>query len=79
MGTWNIDVKSIDFLINSFELLVGIPPFYDKNQNLMFSLIKESEVRFPKVIKISEEAKDFISKVTITSKITFSVSLRIQI
>jgi len=45
-----------------YELLIGLPPFYHVNQNVMFELITEGEVRFPKMIKISDEVKDLISK-----------------
>lgn len=43
--------------------MVGIPPFYHQNQNIMFQLIKEGEVKFPSKIEMSEEAKDFIKNV----------------
>lgn len=43
--------------------MIGIPPFYHQNQNMMFQLIRDSEVRFPNQIALSQEAKDFISKV----------------
>jgi len=46
-----------------YELMIGIPPFYHQNQNMMFQLIRDSEVRFPSQINLSPEAKDFISKV----------------
>lgn len=45
-----------------YELMIGIPPFYHQNQNMMFQLIRDSEVRFPSQINLSPEAKDFISK-----------------
>ena len=44
-------------------MLVGIPPFYHQNQNYMFQLIKEGEVRFPNQLKVSEKAQDLITKV----------------
>ena len=47
----------------SYEMLYGIPPFYNQNQNMMFQLIKDSEVRFPQKPETSLEAKDIISKV----------------
>ena len=43
--------------------MVGIPPFYHQNQNIMFQLIKEGEVKFPSKIEMTEEAKDFIKNV----------------
>lgn len=44
-------------------MLYGIPPFYNQNQNMMFQLIKDSEVRFPQKPETSFEAKDIILKV----------------
>lgn len=43
-----------------YEMLYGMPPFYNRNQNMMFQLISESEVRFPPNPQISPEAKDLI-------------------
>ncbi len=45
-------------------MLCGIPPFYNENIERMYELIKLSELRFPKKIKISSEAQDIISRVT---------------
>ena len=44
-----------------FEMLYGMPPFYNKNQNMMFQLIAESEIRFPPNPQISNEAKEVIT------------------
>lgn len=44
-------------------MLCGIPPFYNDNLERMYQLIKLSELRFPKKIKVSPEAQDLISKV----------------
>ena len=50
-----------------YEMLVGIPPFYNKNKNHMYFLIKSSQIRWPDKEKhgivISDEAKDLISRV----------------
>lgn len=44
-------------------MLVGLTPFYNHNQNIMYVLIKEGDIRFPdKVVKLSPEAKDLITK-----------------
>lgn len=43
-------------------MLCGIPPFYNENLERMYELIKLSELRFPKKIKISNEAQDIITK-----------------
>lgn len=49
-----------------YEILVGVPPFFHKNQYRMFFLIKESPCIFPDEkaygIKISEKGKDLIQK-----------------
>ena len=43
-------------------MLCGIPPFYNENTDRMYELIKHAELRFPKKIKISEDAQDLIYK-----------------
>jgi serum/glucocorticoid-regulated kinase 2 len=54
--------------ILTYEMIVGFPPFYTgSNNNLkMYELIKKKPVYFPDPqrhkIKMSEECKDFISK-----------------
>ncbi len=45
-----------------FEMLFGLPPFYSQNQNTMFQLIRDADVRFPTKPEISEEVKDLILK-----------------
>ena len=45
-----------------YEMLFGMPPFFCENVEKMFELITKSELRFPKKLKISEEAKDFLVK-----------------
>lgn len=45
-----------------FEMLFGIPPFYCDNNERMYQLIIHSELKFPKKITISDNAKDFIKK-----------------
>jgi serine/threonine protein kinase len=46
-----------------FEMLVGAPPFYQENRNLMYKAIMQDPVRFPD--HVSEVAKDFISKLLV--------------
>ena len=43
-------------------MLIGIPPFYHRNQELMFDLIKTSDIKFPSIISLTEECQDFIEK-----------------
>mmetsp|Transcript_25807 Transcript_25807/g.39668 ORF Transcript_25807/g.39668 Transcript_25807/m.39668 type:complete len:163 (-) Transcript_25807:28-516(-) len=49
-----------------YEMIIGIPPFYHRNQNQMYILIQQAPLRWPDPVKhgitISEEAKDLISK-----------------
>lgn len=44
-------------------MLCGLPPFYSENVERMYELIKIGELRFPKKIKVSDEAQDLIKKV----------------
>ena len=45
----NADWWSYGILI--YEMLFGIPPFFNDNNEKMFELILNSEVRFPKKLK----------------------------
>lgn len=48
-------------------MLIGIPPFYDKNRNKMFLNIEQSPIRWPDKDRhgfaISTEARDLILRV----------------
>ena len=44
-------------------MLIGIPPFYHRNQELMIDLIKTSDIKFPSFIQLSENCQDFMRKV----------------
>ena len=46
-------------------MLVGIPPFYNWEQNTqkMFNAIRDKEIAFSSKVVISTNAKDFITKV----------------
>ena len=48
-----------------FEMLCGIPPFYCDNTERMYDLITNAELRFPKRVQLSEEAKDLIKNLLI--------------
>jgi serum/glucocorticoid-regulated kinase 2 len=48
-----------------YEMLYGVSPFYSKNTEKMFDLITKSDLKFPKNIDTSEEAKDLIKKLLI--------------
>jgi serine/threonine protein kinase len=49
--------------ILTYELLFGFPPFYSKNQRVLMKIIKEGGLVFHEKYQISDEAKDFITKV----------------
>ena len=53
------------FGILIFEMLCGIPPFYCDNTEKMYDLITRAELRFPKKIPLSENAKDLIKKLLV--------------
>ena len=46
-------------------MIIGIPPFYDKNRNQMFLNIENAPIRWPDAAKhgiaVSEVAKDLIT------------------
>jgi hypothetical protein len=44
-------------------MLVGIPPFYSKNQHTMLCQIIKEPFKYPNGVKISNEAKDLINGV----------------
>ena len=50
------------FGILIFEMLYGIPPFYSDNDEKMYALITHAELRFPKKIPFSDNAKDLLIK-----------------
>ncbi|CAK78829.1 unnamed protein product (macronuclear) [Paramecium tetraurelia] len=54
--------------ILTYEMMYGLPPFYNKNQTIMFKLIKEAELRFPERPEVSKEAKDFISRLLVRDR-----------
>ena len=62
----NADWWSYGILL--YEMLYGISPFYSKNTEKMFELITKSEIKFPKKIEVSENAKDLISKLLIKNQ-----------
>ena len=51
-----------------FEMLCGIPPFYCENAERMYDLITNAELRFPKRIQVSDNAKDLIKKLLIKNQ-----------
>ncbi|CAD2218223.1 RAC serine/threonine-protein kinase [Angomonas deanei] len=45
-----------------YEMLFGIPPFYDENQNAMYELILTAPLTFDDEITVSDEAKDLLTR-----------------
>ena len=50
------------FGILCYELLFGIPPFYDKSIDKIFDLISSTQLSFPNYKFISNDTKDFLIK-----------------
>eukprot|EP00357_Protocruzia_adherens_P002555 CAMPEP_0115016588 /NCGR_PEP_ID=MMETSP0216-20121206/27543_1 /TAXON_ID=223996 /ORGANISM="Protocruzia adherens, Strain Boccale" /LENGTH=535 /DNA_ID=CAMNT_0002387107 /DNA_START=45 /DNA_END=1652 /DNA_ORIENTATION=- len=50
------------FGILLYEMLLGIPPFYNKNNQVLYDLIRFAELKFPTKYKVSEPAQDLIRK-----------------
>lgn len=49
-----------------YEMLIGIPPFYNENQHEMYKKIKQGSLKWPDPVRhgisVSAEAKDLITK-----------------
>eukprot|EP00828_Plagiopyla_frontata_P028837 TRINITY_DN3726_c0_g1_i1.p2 TRINITY_DN3726_c0_g1~~TRINITY_DN3726_c0_g1_i1.p2 ORF type:complete len:185 (-),score=21.97 TRINITY_DN3726_c0_g1_i1:24-578(-) len=58
-----INLIIVLYCIQRYEMLIGIPPFYHSNQYVMFQLILEAGLQFPKSIEITKECQHFISMV----------------
>lgn len=55
------------FGIFIYELLVGLPPFFNNDRNILFHNIRTGFLRYPSW-EISDEAKDLIEKVHLNFK-----------
>ena len=51
-----------------YEMLFGVPPFFNVNVEKMYELITKAELRFPKKIKISDEARDLLIKLLVKNQ-----------
>lgn len=62
----SLDWWALGILI--YEMIIGIPPFYNQNKHQMYYLIQNAPIRWPEKdkhkIEISKEAQDLISKVS---------------
>jgi serum/glucocorticoid-regulated kinase 2 len=55
-----------------YEMLTGLPPFYDENTNEMYRKILQDELRFPD--EVSESARDLLRGVSVmTTQSEFSL------
>ncbi len=71
---WALGILMYSYLFNyvisyfSYEMIIGIPPFYNKNKHQMYYLIQHAPIRWPDKekhgISVSEEAKDLITRVS---------------
>ena len=48
-----------------YEMLFGIPPFFSQNVEKMYEFITKSELKFPKKFKVTDDVKDFLTKLLI--------------
>ena len=53
-----VDIWCFGILL--YEMVFGVPPFYNKNQSVMLNWIVTIDPFFPKMIKISDNLKDLI-------------------
>ena len=56
----NVDWWSLGIII--YEMICGIPPFYLRNLQKMYELIKNEKIKFDKKYLVSKDAKDLITK-----------------
>jgi len=61
---YTVDWWALGILV--YEMMVGIPPFFNRNKHKMYNLIKSGSINFPDPVKhkifVSDDAKDLIVK-----------------
>jgi len=57
VGLWDFTVRLIPY-ITRYEMIVGLPPFYNKNLHHMYLLIKRTEVKWPSMERHGVEVSD---------------------
>ena len=58
--SFQVDWWALGIII--FEMLTGMPPFFEEDQNKMFDKISKGKLEFPKSVKMSKNCKDLIQK-----------------
>ncbi len=65
-----------------YEMIIGIPPFYNKNKHQMYQYIQYAPIRWPDKerhgLSVSEEAKDLITRVSQTSSYKYSYLIKTE-
>jgi serum/glucocorticoid-regulated kinase 2 len=56
-----------------YEMLTGLPPFYDENTNEMYRKILQDELRFPD--EVSESARDLLRGVSFNDLCCFPLCI----
>jgi len=60
-------------LINSYEMLIGVTPFYNRNRNMLLMKIKNSKVIFPDKTKYKIEYSDEIVDLIVSVSLLFFI------
>eukprot|EP00358_Blepharisma_japonicum_P000219 CAMPEP_0202947730 /NCGR_PEP_ID=MMETSP1395-20130829/12032_1 /ASSEMBLY_ACC=CAM_ASM_000871 /TAXON_ID=5961 /ORGANISM="Blepharisma japonicum, Strain Stock R1072" /LENGTH=188 /DNA_ID=CAMNT_0049649203 /DNA_START=951 /DNA_END=1517 /DNA_ORIENTATION=+ len=58
----NVTADWWSFGVLLYEMMVGIPPFYNQNVQLMYELIQHGDLRFPQRTPLSQPAQDIITR-----------------